>query len=449
MKCKTILEQSSLRIFFIALFVWIVSFYLRLQYLSFVEINSDSLSPYLSALKFWTVGFPPPPNPESDHWMWLSKVPWLWWASSLEELFQIRFLIGSSMAPIAAWCMWYVSRRYRYTSALACGLFVALDKGLIDTLISSFRGYMAPEWISLATVFFVLSRTHKQMLPFVGMCIVIAGGHHPMALGGLLAILWLCFSHLRYAWWIIGSVVFFGVFRFLSLYEIMQCDAGGWACIQTIALGSAEQLSMVEVMFRIIHDRFWVEMGWSCGFLLLGLCLSPKDEVWKWFFFSCLGVLILGVMIDTLRPYHFRAFLVPMLVASIQGLQKLRRWIYPVFFCWGIGLWFSSADLVGVEGAIQNHDKAGGEIQKYSDIWMESSVESSIFIPGVGLSAVLSGFDIDSFSNYPKDMVLIFEQGTTPKESSGIQIDDGIILGGGHDWATSIFPSNSVYTVSP
>ena len=96
------------------------------------------------------------------------------------------------MAPIAAWCMWYVSRQYRYISALACGLFVAFDKGLIDTLISSFRGYMAPEWISVATVFFVLSRTHKWMLPFVGMCMVIAGGHHPMALGGLLAILWLC-----------------------------------------------------------------------------------------------------------------------------------------------------------------------------------------------------------------------------------------------------------------
>ena len=41
MKFKTILEQSSLRIWFIILFVWIVSFAIRLQYLSFVEINSD------------------------------------------------------------------------------------------------------------------------------------------------------------------------------------------------------------------------------------------------------------------------------------------------------------------------------------------------------------------------------------------------------------------------
>ena len=159
MKFKTILERNSLRIWFILSFVWGVSFYIRLQYIPFVQINSDSLSPYLSALMFWTVGFPPPPNPESDHWMWISKAPWLWCASSLEELFQIRFLIGASMAPMAAWCVWYSTHRYRHISALVCGLLVALDKGLIDTLISSFRGYMAPEWISLATCFFVLSDT--------------------------------------------------------------------------------------------------------------------------------------------------------------------------------------------------------------------------------------------------------------------------------------------------
>ena len=449
MKFKTILVQSSLRIWFIVLFVWIVSFYIRLQYLSFVEINSDSLSSYLSALKFWTVGFTAPPNPESDHWMWLSKVPWLFWASSLEELFQIRFLIGASMAPMAAWSVWYSSHRYRHISALACGLFVALDKGLIDTLISSFRGYMAPEWIGLATVFFVLSRTHKWALPFVGICVVIAGGHHPMALGALLGVVWLCFFPSKYVWWMIVGVALCGTFRCLSLYEIMQCDAGGWACIQTIALGSAEQLSFGQLLFRILHDRFWVEMGWSCGILLLGLVLSPKNDVWKWCFFSCIGVLILGWMIDTLRPYHLRALLVPMLVSAIYGLQRLRFWIYPTLILWGFGLWYSSADIIGIKNSIQYHDKAGKEIQKYSNIWMESSTDSPIFVPGVGLSAVLSGFSVVFFSKSPQKNILIFEQDIVPKEYSMIELQDEILYGGGHDWATSIYPSNLVQSTPP
>ena len=277
MKFKTILEQNSLRIWFIILFVWGVSFYIRLQYLSFVQINSDSLSAYLSALKFWTVGFPPPPNPESDHWMWISKAPWLWCATSLEDLFQIRFFIGASIAPMAAWCAWYTSHRYRHISAIACGLFVALDKGLIDTLISSFRGYMAPEWIALATVFFILSRTHKWALPLVGGCVVIAGGHHPMALGCVLGLGWICFSQTKYAWKIILSILIFGFFRFLSLYEILQCDTGGWSCIQAIALGSTEDLMLTQLIFRILHDRFWIEMGWSCIILFVGFIFSPKD----------------------------------------------------------------------------------------------------------------------------------------------------------------------------
>lgn len=449
MKFKTILERSSLRICVIALFVWMVAYAIRLQYLSFVEINSDSLSSYLSALKFWTVGFPPPPNPESDHWMWLSKVPWLWCASSLEDLFHIRFFIGASMAPMAAWCVWYSSRRYRHISALACGMFVALDKGLIDTLISSFRGYMAPEWVSLATVFFVLSRTHKWALPLVGACVVIAGGHHPMALGVLLAVGWLCFDQSKYAWWIILGIAIFGVFRCLSLYEIMQCDAGGWACVQTIALGSSEQLSLHRLLFRIVHDRFWVEMGWSCGFLFGGLLLSSNNDVWKWCFFSCLGILVLGMMINTLRPYHLRALLIPMLVPAIGGFQRLRAWIYPIFVLWGCGLWYSSADIVGVQNAIQYHDKAGKEIQKYSDIWMESSESSPIFIPGVGLSAVLSGFSLELFSNYPKRTVLIFSEETKPKEFDVIELDDDILWGGGHDWATSIYPSEFVHGTLP
>ena len=439
------MSSSYLRIGFILAFVWMFAFAVRLQYLSFVEINSDSLSSYLGALRFWRLGFSHPPNPESDHWMWITKAPWLWCASSLDGLFRIRFFIGASIAPMAAWCAWYSSTRYRYISAIACGMLVALDKGLIDTLTSSFRGYMAPEWISIATVLVVLSCRYTRILPMVGVCVVIASGHHPMASGALLGVLWLCRTYPKHIWWMGFGIAIAGIFRSVALYQIMQCDAGGLDCIRSIAFGSAEEISTFEVLVRILHDRFWVEMGWSCGILLLGLILSPRGVVWKWCVFSCLGVVVLGLFIDTLRPYHFRAFVIPMLVSAIHGMQKCRRFFLPICTVWIIGLWFSSADIIGIQNQIEQHDEAAQAIQQYSyPIWMESLEGSSIFVPAVGLSMALSGFSLDSFSREPGEKIIVFSSFGVPSYRYYQPETDLINWGGGHDWATSIYEAGSV-----
>ena len=199
----------------------------------------------------------------------------------------------------------------------------------------------------------------------------------------------------------------------------------------------------------MVHDRFWVEMGWACIFLLFGFILSPKDDAWWWFVTSFLGVIVLGVLIDTLRPYHFRALLVPMLLVSIRGLHRCQSWIYPLFGLWIFGLWYSSADLVGVEDSIRLHDHAGKEIQNYSDIWMEGSKDGSIFIPGVGLSATLSGFDTQYFSTHPQDTIFIFADSPVPKKYHISYLTDTVLWGGGHDWATSIYASDSVHSVVP
>ena len=85
---------------------------------------------------------------------------------------------------------------------------------------------MAPEWIALATCFFVLSRTHKWALSLVAGCVVIAGGHHPMALGALLGVAWLCFTQPKQIW----QLMFCDSVRSFSMpfsCEILQCDAGG------------------------------------------------------------------------------------------------------------------------------------------------------------------------------------------------------------------------------
>ena len=88
----------------ILLLSFVGAFAIRVHYLSFVEVNSDSLSPYLSAVRFWYQGFSDPPNPESDHWMWVTKVPWVLWGDSLESIFAIRFFFSSLLAPLGAWC---------------------------------------------------------------------------------------------------------------------------------------------------------------------------------------------------------------------------------------------------------------------------------------------------------------------------------------------------------
>ena len=125
MKCKDIWEQIDLRLWSILVFVWLVAVLTRWYHLPFVEINSDSLSPYLSALRFWQLGFSDPPNPESDHWMWVTKIPWLWFVDSLHDLFLFRFSLGALVAPMGAFCVYRMSKNHRYMGAFACGMMLA------------------------------------------------------------------------------------------------------------------------------------------------------------------------------------------------------------------------------------------------------------------------------------------------------------------------------------
>jgi hypothetical protein len=452
MKFKDILEWTNFRLWAVLCSVWFVAVWIRWDYLDLVEINSDSLSPYLSALRFWRLGYSTPPNPESDHWMWISKIPWLWCASSLEELFSIRFIIGASIAPMGAWCAFHLSDRLRYSSALFCGLILAADKGLIDTLVSSYRGYMAPEWIALSTIFVVLSRRYTWAIPFVGMMVIIAGGHHPMALGGLLGVVLLFLFPIRRGlvlWVSILCVGLVSLFRLLSLYEILQCDAGGLACIQSIALGSSEDISFWSVCIRILHDRFWVEMGFSGIFVVMGFFFARKDSFFRWGMSSIMGIFILGICIDTLRPYHFRIVVVPMMLIAVLGWQKFGRWAWLIWSIWLMGICFGTADIIGVERQIEKHDRLANEIMTFPDgLWLESASGSGVFTPAVGLSAILSGVSHMKFASENQGDILVLWGEGVPKMVSISEIDLlDIEFGGGHDWATSIYRSDSVKTV--
>ena len=80
--------------------VYAVAIWSRYRYIDAVEIYSDSLSPYLAATKVLHTGFSDPPNPESDHWLWVTAIPQVLFSGSLRELFLFRLGISALVAPI-------------------------------------------------------------------------------------------------------------------------------------------------------------------------------------------------------------------------------------------------------------------------------------------------------------------------------------------------------------
>ena len=193
--------------------------------------------------------------------MWLTALPQLLMADSLQSLFTIRSIISSLTAPLTVLCIWLSlpASPARTLLSLTGGVVVAMDSGLLDTHISSFRGYMAPEWIGLASLCWMLRRHSCWWLAGTLLCVAIAGGHHPLALGCVLCVFAMV---TRKNWSLLVSVLLLGfAFRALWMAELLQCDEGGLACIMTVAQGSAEQISPFSMVQRALHTRFWTELG--------------------------------------------------------------------------------------------------------------------------------------------------------------------------------------------
>ncbi|MEC7986154.1 MAG: hypothetical protein VX278_13400, partial [Myxococcota bacterium] len=321
MRSLRIWVWNNLHITLLLLLVWLISFGARYNHLELVAVNSDSLSPYVASMRFWMQGWSDPPNPESDHWMWLTTMPWIWLSDSLYQLFLLRFFWGSLIAPIGALCFFLLAPKNRYLGSAAVGFLLALDKGLIDTLVSSFRGYMAPEFIALESLAIVLNEKGYRYGLFASLffCIV-AAGHHPMALASLAG--WFLYAlHAKMSlkeWGICFAILFLSsVFRLIWLFEIAQCDAGGLQCFEIIAMGSSETALTIKEMFvRIVHDRFLTEIGWVSICVVIGVYCARKHRITLWLIGGIIGLFCLGVSISTLRPYHFRIFALPMFLAS-------------------------------------------------------------------------------------------------------------------------------------
>ncbi len=441
--------------------VYTVAIWSRYRYFDAVEIYSDSLSPYLAATKVLHTGFSDPPNPESDHWLWVTAIPQIIFSSSLRELFLFRLGISALVAPIGFLTTLELCRvkniEPRFLIGLIVGMILSFDVGLIDTYLSSFRGYMAPEWVALSFLLFVYasSREQKWLNVLSLLCIPIAGGHHPLALGVVLCSL-LYIKKLRFM--VVGILILGFTGRIIWLWEILQCDSGGLACISEIASGSSEQMSYLDIVRRIWDDRICGEMGLWGTLYIIGICIPffrwKNQSVDVWVFLSLIGVMLLGLSLSTLRPYHLRILSVPLIVVTVVNMSHLQRYGY----IWVGIIWFLTSPKqiqtdIHHNIGIAFHDRQGQLLlSRDSTFWLEGTIDSEqkCSSSGVVLSAYLQGISVNLIPSKPKGDLLVLDckkvnyLGTITnldEIQKNVNLEE---LVGAFDWARAFHPDNEI-----
>lgn len=398
--------------------VYTVAIWSRYRYFDAVEIYSDSLSPYLAATRVLHTGFSDPPNPESDHWLWATAIPQVVLSGSLRELFLFRLGISALVAPMGFLTALELCRvkniEHGFLIGSIVGVILAFDVGLIDTFVSSFRGYMAPEWVGLSFLFFVYaqSRENKWLHVLSLLCIPISGGHHPLALGVVLCSL-LYVEKLRFMTIVVLILAFSG--RIIWLWEIVQCDAGGLACISEIASGSSEQITSSDILQRIWKERILGEMGLWGIFYAIGICIPffqrKIQYVDKWVYLSGIGLVLLGLSLSTLRPYHLRILSVPFTVLAVVNISYLQRYSYilvGIIWCFTSPKQIQTLSNIG----ISFHDEQGQFLlSRRNPFWLEGTIDSEqkCSSSGVVLSAYLQGLSVDLIPSQPEGDLLVLD----------------------------------------
>ena len=451
---------------------WCLASWIRLQALHGTTAGSDTLGQYLAGLSLGRGAWPSPPNPEGGHSLWLTVWPLTQWAHSLEHLFQLRFILGATVAPLAAASAWLLSPKgtTRWVAGTLAGLLLALDPGLVDTLVISFRGYGAPEWVGLATLLGALSlKGHRWALPGAGIALLGAAGQHPMAtgmiLGGLCALPWFAQrSGRRSVEWAVGVCAIVALPRLYIIRQQSDCGQPALECLSTVALGSSEpDMDTSGILTRAFHDRFSVELLdlWPLYFIGLLAMMLPLER-WSnrttWAHISLtpiseyrfallsfslgglLGILMLGSSIDSLRPYHLRIVAVPLAVTASIGLARL----WPLAVVVGGWVWLSWFGLQILPPSLvtpQTFDHLAAKLEPIpGPIWVDSAyLDSPIGLDpsAVVLSAVLQGQDADRFEVGLESTVVLLVNGSpqNPVLSPGSEL-----LEQGENWLMIQFP---------
>ena len=409
---------------------WILSCWIRLTYVSFSQVTSDTLSPFVAGIQWWHTGVFQPANPESDQWLWILSLPLMSLSNSLTQLFWWKCLATTIVVPISMWMSAQLIQRYQLFWMLVLAMILTFDMGLVDTMLSSFRGYWAPECMAIACIGLVYwDKGHAWGGHFATVWTVIAMGQHPLVFGCLPALFWLWNSMRQRGqrWWISIVLAFVCTIpRIVWLWELSFCDAGGLACFTDIASSSSEDVSTWSMVSRAFVDRLWVEMGLASILMVFGCWYSSNRVLKIWVLAGVLGITILGLSISTLRPYHYRVLIIPMFLLSIEGWSQLKIKGVLAGVCWCCMVLLYRIEPVGWFSTTKASDSVAKELcQESEPIWLEGYGESLQVSPqSVGMSLILQECQI-TMAKSPTQMIWVLEMMNNPIEVGVVVWQEG------------------------
>ena len=155
--------------------LWGLAAWMRVRGLGEASALGDAIHPWWAALREgW-------PRPHAPPYGWALVLPYkaaLLGAPDLWGAVRRLALLHALAAPVAAWATWHLGERWPI--ALAVGVVVALDPGLLDTVSSGAEGYLAPLWIGLLLV--GVTSAHRWGAPVALCAAAMAVMHHPLAI---------------------------------------------------------------------------------------------------------------------------------------------------------------------------------------------------------------------------------------------------------------------------
>ncbi len=463
--------------------LWAIASWHRLRTLDEAVIGSDSLGPYLQAWAAHQGHLPRPPNPESGDALWFTAWPFVALSNNLESLFQLRFIAGALIAPIGflaawAWTSQNASPIRRWAGAIATGVFLTFDTGLVDTLISGARSYGAPELTGMAMLFLAYALRGVRWAPTAAVCsFILAIGHHPLAAGislGLLPLLPTLRTQVGdralKAAAIAGTLL--ATPRLLRVGSIAMCGEGPIQCLRQVAQSNVSQeTSLYSTLEVALHDRWWVDLGDSgimllSGVVAIAMCKNPRHRLVAWVTVAATcGVLCFGAATGYIRSYHLRILAVPVAVAAGMGLARL--WPLAIVAATLFTYQLQPELPVGPDkGATKRIDNIAQQIPSgptwVDRVWWNgpSKTDSSAVV----LSSLLSGrsdFVLDAQAPF-----VLLTSGEGPSRSAHMQGEGWSVLlfdssrearswldmqavvphqvGGAYDWATIVNPDTTL-----
>lgn len=452
--------------------LWAVAAWHRLRVVHESVVGSDSLGPYLQAQAALFGNMPRPPNPESGDALWLTMVPLVAVAGSLTELVSFRFVLGACVAPLGFaaayhWTDECCSAARRWAAALAAGIILAFDPGLLDTLISGARSYGAPEFVGLYTVCVALALRGVPWAPAAGLIsLVVATGHHPLALGvGLSLLPFVRRLHrihggrrLRTAA-LIAAVACLP--RIARMVDIALCGEGLHACFSKVAQSNiVDPEPWTQLAYLALHDRFAVDFKGTLAIILVGTALAVlcrcRDHRWSvgFMLLGLSGVLIVGIANGYVRSYHLRILAVPVAVAAGIGLAR----VWPLALVASGAIIAAQIDRLPVgpdSGSMARHDEALSGLPS-GPVWVDrvwwggppTLDPSAVVLSGwlnkradfqLGEHTPFTLLNVDDATNVPP--IIHFKSAAAARSWVNGQNREPHQLGGAYDWATIAHPN--------